>query len=128
MKVSQLFTPLLSTKLHIPRRQRLSQQTTLVSRPQLLARLEAGLAGKLTLIAAPAGFGKTTLLCEWIDGTESAPPESAEVDGMKQMHPPTFCWLSLEENDNDPIRFWLYFIAAIHSHALLHPVSQSNAP
>jgi LuxR family maltose regulon positive regulatory protein len=116
MKVSQLFTPLLSTKLHIPRRQRLSQQTTLVSRPQLLARLEAGLAGKLTLIAAPAGFGKTTLLCEWIDGTESAPPESAEVDGMKQMHPPTFCWLSLEENDNDPIRFWLYFIAAIHSH------------
>ncbi|MEJ2267318.1 MAG: hypothetical protein P8X95_28160, partial [Anaerolineales bacterium] len=82
---------ILSTKLFIPR-----PRSILVSRPRLTERLNAGLDGKLTLIAAPAGFGKTTLLSEWI-------PQS----------PRCVTWLSLDEGDNDPSRFWIYFIAAL---------------
>ncbi len=54
-------TPLLTTKLYIP-----PLRQELVSRPRLIERLNAGLVRKLTLISAPAGFGKTTLLSEWI--------------------------------------------------------------
>lgn len=82
---------LLTTKLYIPR-----PRSNLVSRPRLIGRLNAGLDRKLTLIAAPAGFGKTTLLSEWI-------PQS----------PRCVTWLSLDEGDNDPARFWAYFIAAV---------------
>jgi LuxR family maltose regulon positive regulatory protein len=110
-----LIAALLSTKLHIPRYQQPSQQTSLVPRPHLLKFLDAGLAGKLTLIAAPAGFGKSTLLTEWIDATASARSKSVVAESKKQTHQPTFCWLSLEESDNDPVRFWLYFIAALHA-------------
>lgn len=84
-------TELLSTKLYIPR-----PRSNLVSRPRLTDRLNAGLDKNLTLIAAPAGFGKTTLLSEWI-------PQS----------PRCVTWLSLDDSDNDPARFWLYFIAAL---------------
>ena len=56
-------TPLLATKLYIPPLRR-----KLVRRPRLVERLNAGLDRKLTLISAPAGFGKTTLLSEWISG------------------------------------------------------------
>jgi LuxR family maltose regulon positive regulatory protein len=55
-----------------------------------------GFARKLTLISAPAGFSKTTLLSEWVAG--SGRPVA---------------WLSLDEGDNDPARFWAYFIAAL---------------
>jgi LuxR family maltose regulon positive regulatory protein len=51
---------------------------------------------RLTLISAPAGFGKTTLLSEWIPQSEHCVP-----------------WLSLDANDNDPARFWAYVIAAL---------------
>ena len=135
--------PLLSTKLYIPRRQTLSQQATLVSRPHLIEKLEAGLTGKLMLIAAPAGFGKSTLLSEWIgemmsppstavplepDPLEPSQPEPSTADSSlavssKTMLRPTFCWLSLEVSDNDPIRFWVYFIAALHS---LNPDLSAN--
>jgi len=54
-------TPLLSTKLYIPR-----ARPELVPRPRLIERLNAGLHRKLTLVSAPAGFGKTTLLSEWV--------------------------------------------------------------
>jgi LuxR family maltose regulon positive regulatory protein len=84
---------LLRTKLFIPR-----PRKNLVSRPRLVDRLNAGLDRKLTLIAAPAGFGKTTLLSEWI-------PQS----------PRCVTWLSLEESDNDPARFWAYFIASLQN-------------
>ncbi len=115
-----MFAPLLSTKLYIPRRQPLSQRSTFVARPQLLAQLEAGLAGKLTLIAAPAGFGKSTLLSDWIGEPVADPQDAPEAATTVQPvgHRPTFCWLSLEESDNDPIRFWVYFIAALQS---MHP-------
>ena len=82
---------LLNTKLFIPR-----PRKNLVSRPRLVERLNAGLEKKLTLIAAPAGFGKTTLLSEWI-------PQS----------PRCVTWLSLDEADNDSTRFWTYFISSL---------------
>jgi LuxR family maltose regulon positive regulatory protein len=84
--------PLLETKLHVPRR-----RSELVSRPRLSERLHRGLGAKLMLVSAPAGFGKTTLLAEWL-----APSlESA--------------WLSLDHNDNDPATFWTYVIAALRT-------------
>lgn len=81
-----------------------------MSRPRLLQQLETGLAGTLTLIAAPAGFDKSTLLSDWIGEAEAPRTERSERE-----HHPFFCWLSLEENDNDPSRFWLYFMAALQS-------------
>jgi LuxR family maltose regulon positive regulatory protein len=82
---------LLRTKLFIPR-----PRENLVPRPRLVERLNAGLDKKLALIAAPAGFGKTTLLSEWI-------PQS----------PRYVAWLSLDDGDNDSTRFWTYFITSI---------------
>jgi LuxR family transcriptional regulator, maltose regulon positive regulatory protein len=84
---------ILNTKLFIPR-----PRTNLVSRPHLIERLNTGQGKKLTLIAAPAGFGKTTLLSEWI-------PYS----------PHCVTWLSLDEGDNSPARFWMYFVAALQT-------------
>ncbi|UCC65140.1 MAG: LuxR family transcriptional regulator, partial [Anaerolineae bacterium] len=84
-------TPLLKTKLYIP-----PIRPELVSRPRLIERLNAGLGRKLTLVSASAGFGKTTLLSEWV-GACGRP----------------VAWVSLDEGDNDPIRFWAYFIAAL---------------
>ena len=79
--------PLLTTKLYIP-----PVRPELVSRPRLIERLNAGLQRKLTLVSAPAGFGKTTLLSEWIG-------ESANQRCGRPV-----AWLSLDEGDNDPIR------------------------
>lgn len=105
-----MVAPLLSTKLYIPRRPPLSQQSTFVLRPHLLTQLMHGLTGKLTLMAAPAGFGKSTLLSQWIGALEAAQHPAVQDAPM-----PTFCWLTLEENDNDPVRFWLYFFAALQA-------------
>ena len=86
-------TPLLTTKLYIP-----PVRPNLVLRPRLIERLNAGLHRKLTLISAPAGFGKTTLLSEW----------AASCDRP-------VAWLSLDEGDNDPARFLAYLIAALQT-------------
>ncbi|MEM7538486.1 MAG: hypothetical protein AAF639_40335 [Chloroflexota bacterium] len=83
-------TPILATKLYIP-----SPRANAVSRSRLLAHLNAGLHGKLTLISAPAGFGKTTLISQWI--ADLAQPVA---------------WLSLDDRDNDTHRFLTYVIAA----------------
>ncbi len=96
-------TPLLTTKLHIPPVRpdpSTGLRTRLVSRPRLIERLNAGLLRKrrLTLVSAPAGFGKTTLLSEWVAGCGRP-----------------VAWLSLDEDDNDPIRFWAYVIAALRT-------------
>lgn len=82
---------LLGTKFYIPR-----IRSNLVSRPRLIERLNTGLDKKLTVIAAPVGFGKTTLLSEWI------PQSTRKVS-----------WLSLDDSDNDPTRFWVYFIKSL---------------
>ena len=82
---------ILATKLFIP-----ATRPELVSRPHLIKQLNDGLYRKLTLISAPTGFGKTTLLSEWI-------PKS----------PNCVTWLSLDKEDNDPTRFWTYFITSL---------------
>jgi LuxR family maltose regulon positive regulatory protein len=82
---------LLSTKLYAPR-----TGTNLVSRPRLHSYLDEGLTRKLTLVSAPAGFGKSTLVADWI----------ATLDRPA-------VWISLDAGDNDPARFLAYLIAAL---------------
>jgi LuxR family maltose regulon positive regulatory protein len=86
-------TQLLQTKLHIPLR-----RPELVNRPRLIELLDAGSHRRLTLVSAPAGFGKTTLVGEWV----------GQLD-----HP--VAWLSLDESDSDPTRFLIYFVAALQA-------------
>src|SRR6266567_2650563 len=86
-------TPILATKLYLPQ-----LRPNVVSRPRLLERLNEGLHRNLTLISAPAGFGKTTLVSEWVEGIER----------------PT-AWLSLDEGENDPARFLAYLVAALQT-------------
>ena len=92
---------LLYTKLMIP-----PYQPDLVARPHILKRLDEGLARKLILISAPAGFGKTTLLAEWISKFRNSKFEFRNSQ---------FAWFSLDEGDNDPARFLAYLIAALQS-------------
>ncbi|MBN1315539.1 MAG: hypothetical protein JXA42_08725 [Anaerolineales bacterium] len=90
--------PLIKTKLHIP-----NLPASLIPRPQLFAKLEHGVKCALTLISAPAGYGKTTLLSEWINTRQKL-----ETTSLR-----TVCWLSLDTADNDPIRFLTYLTAAL---------------
>src|SRR5919202_456110 len=85
--------PLLATKLYVP-----PPRPNVVRRPRLIERLNEGLHRKLTLISAPAGFGKTTLVGEWVAGCDR----------------PT-AWLSLDEGENDPTRFLAYLVAALQT-------------
>lgn len=110
-------TPLLTTKLFIPPVRR-----ELVPRPRLVERLNAGLQRKLTLISAPAGFGKTTLLAQAIAdfrfsiadlGLRSG-GDARIANRQSQIENPV-AWLSLDKGDNDPARFWAYFIAALQT-------------
>jgi LuxR family maltose regulon positive regulatory protein len=95
--------PLLTTKLYIP-----PVRAGLVPRPRLIERLDEGLRSgrRLTLISAPAGFGKTTLVSEWVHGRGCR----SEVTS-----PLRVAWLSLDEGDSDLARFLAYFIAALQS-------------
>ena len=88
-------TPILATKLYIP-----PPRAKIVLRPRLIERLNEGLSSgrKLTLISASAGFGKTTLVSEWIAGCGRP-----------------VAWLSLDEGDNDPTRFLTYLVAALQT-------------
>jgi LuxR family maltose regulon positive regulatory protein len=86
--------PLLETKLQVPRRRR-----NLVARPRLSEHLSRGVESSLTLVSAPAGFGKTTLLADWL-----AVPAATER---------SVAWLSLDQRDNDPAVFWTYLVAAL---------------
>ncbi len=96
--------PILATKLYIP-----PPQPQLVVRPRLIEQLNKGLLSgrKLTLISASAGFGKTTLVSEWIATLTPSPLPLGERLGMR------VAWLSLDEGDNDPVRFITYLIAAL---------------
>ncbi len=85
--------PLLLTKLFVP-----LPRPKIVLRSRLIKRINEGLHCKLTLISAPAGFGKTTLISEWVAGCRQP-----------------FAWLSLEEGDNDPTRFLTYLITALQA-------------
>lgn len=99
--------PLLATKLFLP-----SPTPDLVSRPLLDQRLEAGLGRRLTLISAPAGFGKTTLVSGWLRRALAATGgDHGVADGLKA------AWLSLEESDDTPAGFWTYLISAVQTAA-----------
>ena len=89
---------LLSTKLHIP-----SPRQNAVARPRLVQKLLASMEqpGSFVLLSGPAGFGKTTLLSEFV--TEFQMPVA---------------WVSLDRADNDPIQFWTYLTTALQ---LIHP-------
>ena len=86
--------PLLATKLYVPR-----ARTGLVVRQRLLDRLDAGATARLTLLSAPPGFGKTTLLAEWA---------RAATTPAKQV-----AWVSLDAGDTDPGSFWPYVVASL---------------
>jgi LuxR family maltose regulon positive regulatory protein len=90
-------TPFLKTKLYIP-----PVRPELVSRPHLVERLDEGFRRgcKLVIISAPAGYGKTTLLGEWIAHCELRT---------------RVAWVSLDEGDNDPVRFWTYVVATLQT-------------
>ncbi|MBT8439569.1 MAG: NACHT domain-containing protein, partial [Gammaproteobacteria bacterium] len=94
-------TSILVTKLFIP-----PTRAELVHRPGLIERLNNGLERKLTLLSAPAGFGKTTLVSHWV--------ENLRGNDQKDGRPIKFAWLSLDQDDNDPVRFLTYFIAALN--------------
>ena len=85
--------PILSTKLYIP-----LPRTNVVLRPRLIERLNEGLDRKLTLISASAGFGKTTLVSQWVAGCERP-----------------VAWLSLDEGDDDSTRFLTHLVAALQT-------------
>jgi LuxR family maltose regulon positive regulatory protein len=94
-------TPLLETKLYIPKPRR-----ALVPRPRLIERLDRGAASALTLLSAPAGFGKTTVLAAWLAAAPASPATQRPA-----------AWLSLDPGDNDPATFWAYVIAALRTAA-----------
>jgi LuxR family transcriptional regulator, maltose regulon positive regulatory protein len=105
-------TPILATKLYLPR-----LRPNVVSRPRLIARLNEGLHRKLTLISAPAGFGKTTLVSAWVEGSERAT-----------------AWLSLDRGENDLTGFLTYLVAAVQTIApkfgeeVLHALQSPQPP
>ena len=99
-------TPLLATKLYLA-----PPRSNLVSRPHLLERLNDGLGRKLTLISAPPGFGKTTLLATWLASWRKAKP-APQPPGAGGRTLQIGC-VSLDRADNDPARFWTYFAAAV---------------
>jgi LuxR family maltose regulon positive regulatory protein len=84
---------LLATKLYVP-----SARADVLSRSRLVEQLNLALDRPLTLLSAPAGYGKTTVLSTWVAGT-----------GIP------VAWLTLDAGDNDPVRFWRYIDAAIQS-------------
>ena len=88
-----LHTSILATKLFIP-----PPRPDLIARSRLVERMDAGHHGKLTLVSAPAGFGKTTLVSAW---------------RATSTHP--VAWVALDEEDSNTVRFFTYFVAALRT-------------
>src|SRR5260370_9441190 len=121
--------PFLATKVYIP-----PARPKVVARPRLIERLNAGhpaggLAG-VTLISGPAGFGKTTLVSEWVNQSKDegrrlkdgelrlihpSPSPAVRWAGSFSLLPSKVAWLSLDEGDNDPSRFLAYLVAALQT-------------
>jgi LuxR family transcriptional regulator, maltose regulon positive regulatory protein len=98
--------PILATKLFIP-----SPRPEIVLRTRLIERLNERLQHTpgVTLVSAPAGFGKTTLVSAWIAALTPGPLPLEEGSGVRM------AWLSLDEGDNDPARFLVYLVAALRT-------------
>jgi LuxR family transcriptional regulator, maltose regulon positive regulatory protein len=92
-----------SSKLHPP-----APRRGTVIRRNLLSRLAESVAAKLVLVVAPAGWGKTSLLGDWYSSSETA----------------RIAWLSVDQGDNDPVRFWTHFVAALN---LVSPENGTDA-
>jgi LuxR family transcriptional regulator, maltose regulon positive regulatory protein len=90
---ASMSTTILATKLYVP-----APRPKIVPRPRLINQLNNGLHHKLTLVSAPAGFGKTTLVSEWVANCESP-----------------VAWLSLDKEDNDSTRFLTYLVTAMQT-------------
>ena len=109
--------PLLESKYRRP-----DPRSGMVGRPRLAAVLDGVVRSALTVVSAPAGFGKSTLLAEWC---ATVPAEAAAV-----------AWVALDERDDDPARFWTYVVTAVRAAAgigaealeLLGPGSSSTEP
>jgi len=103
-------TPILATKLYVPAR-----RPKIVHRSRLIERLNEGLSlgCKLTLISASAGFGKTTLVSEWVAGPEHL--LHGVLQGGWPLYGRTVAWLSLDKGDNDSARFISYLVAALQT-------------
>jgi LuxR family maltose regulon positive regulatory protein len=103
---------LLTTKLAIP-----PNREHLVARPRLVERLNQGLHGKLILVSAPLGFGKTTLLVQWLEARQSGQSTvNSQFSPMLSRSPVQarqLAWLALDHNDNDPVRFLAYLVTAL---------------
>ena len=93
-----MISSLLNVKFFVPQ-----TRSQVIERPYLVERFIAGLNCPLTLISAPAGFGKSTLVSDWINTQRQK--GNARFDVV--------AWLSLDTSENDPARFWLYFLAAL---------------
>ena len=93
---TQLQSQLMATKFFLP-----TASGTLISRSRLHALLDKALEHPFTLVSAPAGFGKTTLLSTWARSLS--------------VHNTGVCWLSLDEEDNDPYLFWTYVLSALQT-------------
>ena len=93
MATTQLGLRLLHTKLFIPR-----AHPEIIERSNLIRKFNAGLNTRFVLVTAPAGYGKTTLLSKFIE--------------QSNRH---VAWVSLDDRDNEQIRFWSYFIAALQT-------------
>jgi LuxR family maltose regulon positive regulatory protein len=108
--------PLLATKLYQP-----TPRDTAVVRPRLVARLLAGMRARLTLLAAPAGFGKSTLLAQAVaEGQKAKGKRQKEGGDGDELLPATLyplpsqvAWVALDEGDNDAARFWSYVCMAL---------------
>ena len=106
--------PILHTKLHIP-----GLRPESIARPRLLSRLNEGVGRRLILVTAPAGFGKSTLIAEWLAEKRSDPLK------------PVIGWVSLDEGDNDIGRFLAYLLAALGDSDLtagLHEMLDAGLP
>lgn len=108
--------PILATKLYAPPSRR-----NVIPRPRLIERLNEGLDRRLTLIAAPAGFGKSTLVSAWVASCAQLDPKIRAA------------WLSLDESDSDPTRFLTYLVSAVQTIAPyigteILPLLQSSQP
>ncbi|NTV65672.1 MAG: LuxR family transcriptional regulator, partial [Oscillochloris sp.] len=106
--------PIVRAKLSLP-----EVPPDILHRPRLAERLDLSLQRRFTLLSAPAGYGKTTLLATWIaermkdDAREVRADTAAPADPSASNLHPSFAWLTLDDHDNDPLRFLTYLVAAL---------------
>src|SRR5271165_1756245 len=92
-------SPRVATKLHLPK-----PRPDLVARPRLAARLDRGARAKLTLVSAPTGFGKTSLVAQWLSS--------------RTAQDRTVVWMALDPTDDQPAVFWAQVLVALQDAAV----------